>query len=101
MLELRRNVARNVALSFKSQVLSLELDCKRVAHDFLLAAEIVSVTLVITGEVLARAAVADQDRIVCHHGLSLALHSEVGVLSVDDPDASKGLLGVHGGLIQT
>ena len=90
MLELRWHVARDVTSRLQGQVLRAIQNSKRVAHDFLLATEVTRIALVITTEVVACAAVADENWLICAHGLSLTLHAEVGVHSVNDPDAGIG-----------
>ena len=100
MLELCRYITGQVASGLEGKILRAVLDSKRMAHHLFLATEVVSVALVITAEVVASAAVADQDGVATFDGLTLALHSEVRVKRVDDPDASEGSVGMHGGLIK-
>ena len=59
MLELRWHVARDVTVCLQGQVLRTIQNSKRVAHDFLLAAKVASVALVVAAKVVASAAVAN------------------------------------------
>jgi hypothetical protein len=101
VLELRRDVGSKVAVVFQSQVLGTAESRERVAHDLLLATEVVSVTLLVTGQVVAGAAVAEVKRFVAHDRLALTLHAEVGIRGVDDPHRGECLPTVHRSLIET
>jgi len=79
MLELRRYISCSASVSLESQILSSVLNGERVAHDLLLATKVVSVTAVITSQVVAGAAVSDQNGVLSSHGLALSFHSKVGV----------------------
>lgn len=72
-----------------------------MAHDLLLATEVVGVTFLIAREVVAGATVAQQEWVTAADGLALALQAEVGVLSIEDPNTRVVALGVHSGLIET
>lgn len=99
MLELRWHVSCSASVVLESQILSSVLDGEGVAHDLFLATEVVLVTAVVTSQVVASAAVSDQNGVLSSHGLALSFHSEVGVEGVDDPHAGKIGLGVHRGFI--
>lgn len=95
-----RHISSESSLSFKSQILSLVNFVERVAGDLVLSAEVVLVGLGSIGsQVLTSRNVAQQDRLARTDGLSLALHTIVGVKSVNNPDHVEAILSVHTGLL--
>ena len=101
MLELGRHVARDIAIAFKRQVLRAVQNGERVAHDLLLAAEVVRIALVIRGQIMTRAAVTEQHWLIDTNRFALHLHAEVGVGCVDEPDAGVVRFSVHRGLVES
>ena len=100
VLELGGHIASNISLVLQGQILGAVQNCERVAHDLLLATEVIRVALVIGGQVVGGAAVAEQDWLVNAHGLTLLLQAEVGVASVNNPNTGVALLSMHGSLVE-
>ena len=58
-----------------------------MAHNFFLATEVIGIAFVVTSEVVACAAVAQENGVLGTYGLTLSLHAEVRVDGVDHPDS--------------
>ena len=101
VLELGGHISRDISLVLEGKVLRAFLVRKRVAHDLLLAAEVICVALFIRAEVVARAAVPQQNWLIDTNWFSLLLHTEVGVTGVHNPHTSVSVLTMHGGLVES
>lgn len=83
-----RNIGSKDTLLLKSKILGLVRGRERVAHHFELSTESVSVSFVITGQVVHGLSVTNKNGLAGLHGLSLTLHTEVRVNRVDDPGSN-------------
>jgi len=70
-----------------------------VTHHFHFSAESVSMSFVITSQVVHGLSVADKDGLAGLHGLSLTLHTEVRVNGIDDPLSNIMIASVNTGFL--